>query len=126
LIFIIFNVKNSVQLIYDVSELEVNAHTRSCSFDISNIYTNIPQEIVIDIIKTLMNTQETDSGIVIDVISLIELVLEQNYFTHNNSFYKQTHGLAMGAPTFLIFSEIYSICMYVCIYLLQLDPSPVA
>jgi hypothetical protein len=77
------------------------------------MYTNIPQEIVIDIIKTLMNTQETDSGIVIDVISLIELVLEQHYFTHNISFYKQTHGLAMGAPTFPIFSEIYLLVVFI-------------
>jgi hypothetical protein len=54
-----------------------------------------------------MLSQEFDSAIVEDLISLVELVLEQDYFTHNNSFYKQTFGLEMGAPTMPILSEIY-------------------
>jgi hypothetical protein len=37
-----FSVKNSVQLINNLSDIPVNSNTRMCSFDISNMYTNIP------------------------------------------------------------------------------------
>jgi hypothetical protein len=33
--------------------------------------------------------------------------MNQNYFHHNGEFYKQTQGLAMGAPTSPILAEIY-------------------
>jgi hypothetical protein len=34
-------------------------------------------------------------------------ILEQNYFQHHHKYYKQTDGLAMGAPTSAILAEIY-------------------
>jgi hypothetical protein len=33
--------------------------------------------------------------------------MEQNYFQFNQQYYKQTEGLAMGAPTPAILAEIY-------------------
>jgi hypothetical protein len=60
---------------------------RLCSFDISDMYTNVPQGKVIDIIKTLMTTEETDSIIVKKTIPVVELLLQHNYF-QLNSFYK--------------------------------------
>jgi hypothetical protein len=41
------------------------------------------------------------------VNTLVKEVLEQNYFAHNNIIYQQTEGLAMGAPTYSIFSEAF-------------------
>jgi hypothetical protein len=34
-------------------------------------------------------------------------ILEQNYFQYDQKYYKQTDGLAMGAPTLAILAEIY-------------------
>jgi predicted transcriptional regulator len=49
-----FDVKNSTQLINDLSQLEVDVHTTLRSFDIIRTYTNVPQETVIEIINTLI------------------------------------------------------------------------
>jgi hypothetical protein len=38
---------------------------------------------------------------------LVKAVLEQNYFAHNHIIYQQMEGLAMGAPTSSIFSEVF-------------------
>jgi hypothetical protein len=46
------SVKNSVQLMKDLQDIEIDENTRICSFDINNICTNIPQKDVIDIIKS--------------------------------------------------------------------------
>jgi hypothetical protein len=34
-------------------------------------------------------------------------MMEQNYFRFNKQYYKQTEGLAMGAPTSAIQAEVY-------------------
>jgi hypothetical protein len=34
-------------------------------------------------------------------------MMEQNYFQFNEEYYKQTEGLAMGAPTSAILAEVY-------------------
>jgi hypothetical protein len=37
----------------------------------------------------------------------VKSVKEQNYSQFNQQYYKQTEGLAMGAPTSAILSEVY-------------------
>jgi hypothetical protein len=32
-----------------------------------------------------------------EIVNILEIILEQNYFEFNKQFYKQTEGLAMGA-----------------------------
>jgi hypothetical protein len=54
---------------------------------------------IVDIIKssTLIDVKE--------ILPIIKIILNQNYFEHNGNFYKQTQGLAMGAPTSPILVE---------------------
>jgi hypothetical protein len=37
----------------------------------------------------------------------VQVVLNQNYFRHETELYKQTGGLAMGAPTSSLLSEVF-------------------
>lgn len=32
-------------------------------------------------------------------MGIYDTVITQNYFTHNNTFFQQTNGLAMGSPS---------------------------
>jgi hypothetical protein len=41
------------------------------------------------------------------ILPIINIILNQNYLQHNGKFYKQTKGLAMGAPTSPIIAELY-------------------
>jgi hypothetical protein len=38
---------------------------------------------------------------------LIDTIVKQNYFEHNPTYYTQSDGLAMGAPTESLLSEIF-------------------
>jgi hypothetical protein len=38
-----YNIKNSVKLINDPNNIPFDVNTRICSFDIRDMYTNIPQ-----------------------------------------------------------------------------------
>jgi hypothetical protein len=42
-----------------------------------------------------------------DIHSLIQLTVYQNYFEHNNVFFSQTDGLAVGAPISSSLAEIF-------------------
>jgi hypothetical protein len=51
-----YNIQNSLQLMTDLNTIELNKDTRLCSFDITNMYTNIPKNGVINIIKEILDS----------------------------------------------------------------------
>jgi hypothetical protein len=75
----------------------INPNTRMCSFDITNMHTNIPTTQITDIVKTCMNNNNINEDVKTEIENLINIIIEQNYFQFNNKYYKQK-GLAMGAP----------------------------
>jgi hypothetical protein len=102
-----YNTQNSVHLTTDLQTIEINEDVRICSFDIQNMYTNIPKLEVIDIItnikengpKITKTTQE-------EITNILKSIIEQNCFQVNEQYYAQTEGLAMGAPTSAILAEV--------------------
>jgi hypothetical protein len=102
-----FNVKNTVQLIEDLTDIPYSHNLRLTSFDISNMYTNIPTEQLIKIIKIACHNNNTEDNLTRDVIKLPKTIIDKNYFQFLDNTYIQTEGLAMEAPTSSIFSELY-------------------
>jgi hypothetical protein len=103
-----FNVKNSIHLMSELKNIvPYNSNIRLASFDISNMYTNIPTTKLPTLITEICNNLYIPKRIRIELIKLVKTVLQQNYFSFQNDIFKQTTGLAMGAPTSAIFSEIY-------------------
>jgi hypothetical protein len=79
-----------------------------CSFDIENMYTNIPINELLNVAENIMNknhniSHETKT----EIRNLLNTTLEQNYIEHNGKWYKQNDGLAMGAPTSAILAEVF-------------------
>jgi hypothetical protein len=101
-----FNVKNSTHLIEDLQEIPYDQNLKLASFDITNMYTNIPTHDLTTINEICQNSQ-IDNNIREDIIKLTKTIVNQDYFQFMNDNYVQTEGLAMGAPTSAILSEIY-------------------
>ena len=76
------------------------------SLDISDMYTNIPTEDVINIINNQCEVHNLDKTLTKDFLTITRLIVSQNYFWFKCNTYVQKKGLAMGAPTYSIFSEI--------------------
>jgi hypothetical protein len=92
----------------ELQDIEMNKDTRQCSFDIENMYTNIPQAEIINIINNIIqNIQGIETNVQKEIIHILEIIMEQNYFQFNQEYYKQVDELAMGAPTSSILAEIY-------------------
>jgi hypothetical protein len=72
------------------------------------MYANTPQPELLTIIKQIptqyneLHVQDTEQ-----ILTLVTLILNQNYFYHDNKYYEQTNGLAVGAPTSALFPDIF-------------------
>jgi hypothetical protein len=85
----LFNVKNSPQLIQDLTDLRFEPQYRLCSFDISNMYTNIPTETLPNKLLSIMEAQSVDTVYSKHILSLVQIVLRQNYFQHEKELFQQ-------------------------------------
>jgi hypothetical protein len=96
-----------MHLINDLQSIHINKDTRICSFDISNMYTSIPTNNIINIVRTILKHQNTQQNTINEIINIINTILSHNYFQFDNAYYRQDEGLAMGAPSSAILAEIY-------------------
>jgi hypothetical protein len=71
------------------------------------MYTNIPTSQITRIISKICKFQNLSRATRAEITKLVTTVLKQNYFKFDNHMFKQIDGLAMGAPTSALFSEIY-------------------
>jgi hypothetical protein len=105
---ILYNIQNSKHLTTDLQSIEIDKDVRMCSFDIENMYTNIPKLEVINIIENITeNHTDITKTNQKETINILKTVMEQNYFQFNQQYYKQTEGLAMGVPTSTILAKVY-------------------
>jgi hypothetical protein len=91
----------------DLNNIPITPDLKLASFDICNMYPNIPTNDLPHILSIMCKQQNFPSPLQQEILSITELILKQNYFKHQNTTHLQNEGLAMGAPTSSIFSEIY-------------------
>ena len=103
----VYNVHNSVHLMEDLTNAPYNPNLRTASLDISNMYTNIPIKKLLNINENTCENNGLESALKQEILTLTGLVVTQNYFKFQNKTYIQKSGLAMGAPSSSILSEIY-------------------
>jgi hypothetical protein len=73
----------------DLKTIEINTNTRLCSFDITNMYTNIPKNEVINITKDILeNNNEIGTKRQKETIHILGTLLEQNYFQIEQEYYE--------------------------------------
>jgi Reverse transcriptase (RNA-dependent DNA polymerase). len=77
------------------------------SFDVNNLFTNIPHSECINILNSHLHNSDVPDHIAEYLLSLTKLALEQDFFRFNNRFYKQSDGLAMGSPLSPFLSELF-------------------
>jgi hypothetical protein len=102
-----FNIPNSKELTHNLKRINVKTSTKLFSFDITNMYINIPQDELIKIINNALEYNNFPRNKKQELITLVNTILNQNYIQHMDQQYKQNKGLAMGAPTSAILAEVF-------------------
>ena len=114
-----YSVKNSYSFVNDIKKI-TNADTLfMCSFDIENLYTNVPLQETINICTDLMFSFNVSTvlGLSREYFKrLLELSVTNSIFLFNNVLYKQIDGLGMGLPLSPTFANVF-LCYYESIWL---------
>jgi hypothetical protein len=77
------------------------------TFNIKDLYVNIPIDETITIMKTQLKNNKLDIKTVEQAVKLLETILRQNYLHFNNKFFQPQKGVAMGSPISGLASEIF-------------------
>ena len=99
-------VTNSTNLANDLTKLEIHENHCLITFDIKDLYVNIPVSETLNIVKTKL-LQNNDTQIAQQILTLLKEVLSQNYFTFQQRIYQPEQGIAMGSSISGIIAEIF-------------------
>lgn len=101
------SVKNNMELTDKIISTEIPKNGKLASFDVTNMYSNIPVAETIKITRNLLRQNNVNENKIDEVITLLDVISKQNYFEFNNKFYEQTDGLPMGSPLSGTLANIY-------------------
>ena len=91
----------------DLEDISLDRNTKLVSFGITNMYWNVPTDDLTNIIKFVSSWQDIGDKLTEELISMTRTIINQNYIEFHNKYYVQNTGLAMGAPTSSVLSELY-------------------
>lgn len=102
-----YYIKNSFDFKKFIDKTKIPHDHILISLDVKSLYTNIPIDVAIQIIKEKWPLITTHTDIPEDkFIDMIELTLTSGYFQYNNNYYKQIEGVAMGSPISSVIAQI--------------------
>lgn len=102
-----FNIKNPPQLIDDLNKTEVQQTVRLASFEIFNVYTNTPVMYLRCIIESSLKLNSIETQQKQEFLKIYDLLINQNYFSHNVNLLCQNEKLPMGAPSSALLSKVF-------------------
>ena len=106
-----YSVKNSSSFVSELLSNNFQAdNLYITSYDVENLYTNVPLRETINIIvnKIFINADSSFIGLSKSCFTkLLEIATTNCFFLFNGQLYKQCDGLGMGLPQSPIFADIF-------------------
>ena len=105
-----YTINNSYSFVSHLSSVTYNNNLFMASFDVSNLYTNIPLVETINIILSALfsNAGDTFIGMSRSFFKLfLEMCVTNSFFIFNGELFRQRDGLGMGLPLAPTFANIF-------------------
>ena len=83
----------------DLSDIPYDNNIKLASFDVTNMYINIPTDKFPNIIQSLCSINHINPTKQSEILHLCSVIINQSYFKFNDSYFIQKTGLAMDTPT---------------------------
>jgi hypothetical protein len=93
-----YNITNTTQFEDNISKLKLNPEHKLLTMDIKDLYFIMPINYTTSIANKLLNNNRVNEHITRDIMSILKMIMNQNYFQYEGKFYKPTSGVAMGSP----------------------------
>jgi len=98
---------NSGEIAQELHKLHITEKHRILTLDIKDLYVNLPKQGIIQSTIFWLDKNNTSKKIKEQIIRLLKIIIEQNYFQYNDQFFKPKNGIAMGLPISGMIAEIY-------------------
>jgi hypothetical protein len=82
-----FTIKNSLELASKLTQLRITTTHKTVTFDISDLYVNLPTTELTTTTKFWLQGTLTAPTIIQQLITLVNIVLRQNYFQFDDHYY---------------------------------------
>ena len=101
------HIKNSLDLIQKIEHVQIPDNHILVSFDVIALYTNVPNDLVIESLDKRCSLIHQNSSISYDyIIKCTKFLFENTYFKANDDYYKQHHGMPVGSSISGLFADI--------------------
>lgn len=101
------SIKNSLELVDKIKDVNVRRGHVLCSFDLQDMYTNIPVLDAIDSLKQHLIRSNAPSDEIHACIEVATTCMKQNFFQFRGKFYKQHSGLSMGSKLSPLLANLF-------------------
>ena len=105
-----YSVKNSQVFAEKVTKYKLEPDEMFVSFDVVSLFTSIPTDLALTIVQQRLDLHEHLSDITTlsktNILKLLELILNNCYFSYQGSHYQQIYGCPMGSPVSAILANI--------------------
>jgi hypothetical protein len=81
-------VKNTEHLINDLIEIHYEQELKFASFDITNMYTNVPMNELIHFIELMCVQHDIKEETKYEIMKISQTLIKQNYFQFQVTIYK--------------------------------------
>ena len=106
-----YAVANSKTFVREIAEIEVAADEEMVSFDVKSLYTSLPINRTIEVVRLKLEQDDTlgeRSPLSVDeVVMLLEICLTSTYFSFQEKYYRLTDGVAMGSPVSSVVANLF-------------------
>ena len=79
-------IKNSIELIHNIKEKHIPHNSTLASFDLTNLYMNIPMSETLQILAYMLKQNNTPQAHIDEIIKITTIITQQNYFNFNNKY----------------------------------------
>jgi hypothetical protein len=84
-----FTVENIMHLTTDLREIPCDQNLKFASFDITNMYSNVPTGELVNIIDVLCNQHDIKEELKHGIMEISQIQIEQNYCHFQDTLYTQ-------------------------------------
>jgi hypothetical protein len=91
-----YNVHNAATLANNLTKLKITPQHRCVTLDVRDLYVNIPIKETVNIVNQHLKNDNMDKQTIVQNINILEAILHNNYFIHDNKYYTNKKGVAMG------------------------------
>jgi len=102
-----YTVQNSNEMAQELQKIHTAKNHKMITLDIKDLCVKLPKQGIIQATAIWMDRNKVGTDTKEQIIQLLNVIIEQNYFQYNNQYFKPEKGIAMGSPVSGTLAEIY-------------------